>query len=347
MCVAPFVWSGAGDYPSRPRGGAQRWLVGGDDDAEVLRVQRSGLPFGERGGRVRRDPDAGVAEAGVEDVGAVAGRGHPGFDDRPGSGEPEGAPGDVLADDVTDLGAVDVAAGANSVQRGGPLGRDVREVVLAGHVFAVALGGVGEVDVGGQRALAVAGAFAVDQAEDGGADLFEVAGLGREVGVGARAGGERFRGGGFGGGGFGGNGVGRRGRPGGEGRGGGEGRPGEAGRTACGGRVGVQARGRRHGRRGEGGGCHTATSTRGCRNLSLGTEVCAALGPDAAIRVEVAGGVCGGSRTRGGGLPTLGSGAGPGHEADMIAGTYKTPRLQVPLGHSAATIDAEVANAIG
>jgi hypothetical protein len=241
MCVAPFAWSGAGDYPSRPRGGAARGLTGGEDDAEVLRVQRPGLALGERRGRMRTDPDAGVAKARVEDVGAVVGRGHPGADDRLGGGQPECAPGDVLADDVADLRAVDVAAGAHPVERGVPAGRDVREVVLAGHVFAVALRGAGELGVGRQGALAVARAFAVDQAEDRGADLFEVARLRREVGVRARARRGGFRGGGFCGVGFGRKGEGRRSRPGREGRAGGEGRPCEAGRPACRGRRGAQA----------------------------------------------------------------------------------------------------------
>ena len=58
------------------------------------------------------------AEARVEDVGAVSGRGHPGGDDRAGRGQPERAPADVLTDFVADLRAVDVAGGAHAAERG-------------------------------------------------------------------------------------------------------------------------------------------------------------------------------------------------------------------------------------
>ena len=240
MCVAPFAWSGAGDYPSRPRGGAARHIFGGEDHAEVLRVQRPRLALGERRRRVRGDADAGVAEAGVEDVGAVLGRGHPGAHDRLRGGEPEGAPGDVLADVVTDLRVVDVAARAHPVDRGASARCDVREVILAGHVFAVALRGAFESRIGRERALAVARAFPIDQAEDRGADLFEVARPRREVHVHARACRGGFRRGRFRG-----KGWGRRGRPGGEGDTARKRRPCPAGRPACGGRVGLRAEGRR------------------------------------------------------------------------------------------------------
>jgi len=183
----------AGGAPVRTRGrrgGAARLVaVGSDDGAEVLGVDRPGLAFGERGGGVRGDADAGVPVAGVEDVGAVPRRGHPGVDDRLRRRQPEGAPGDVLADFVADAGVGDVAGGAHPVGRGRAVGGDVGEVVLSDHFFGVALGGALELGVWPQRALAGGGAFAVDQAEDGGADFFEVARRRCQGGAGACAGG--------------------------------------------------------------------------------------------------------------------------------------------------------------
>ena len=168
-------------------------MPGGDDRAEVLGVERSGLSFGERGGRPRLDPDPGFAEGAGEDVGAVPGRGHPGVDDRPRRGQPHRAPGDVLADHIPVLRVGDVAAGADPLQRCFAVGRDVREVVLVGHVAAVLLRGVRELRIGRQRALAVSFAFLIDQAQHRGAHLFDVAGRGRQVGVraGGRGGGGR------------------------------------------------------------------------------------------------------------------------------------------------------------
>jgi hypothetical protein len=143
---------------------------------------------------MRRDADAGFAVVRVEDVRAVPGRGHPGGDDRLRGREPERAPRDVLADFVADLRAVDVAAGAHAIHGRLAVGREVREVVFAGHGFAVALRGAHELRVGRQGALAVRFAFAIDEAEGRFADRPEVAGLRGQVGVraGARgAGGHR------------------------------------------------------------------------------------------------------------------------------------------------------------
>jgi len=50
----------------------------------------------------------------------------------------------------------------------------VCEVVAEGHALGVALGGLRESRVGNERALAVDGAFMVDQAESCGADLLDV-----------------------------------------------------------------------------------------------------------------------------------------------------------------------------
>lgn len=171
--------------PGEVAGGA----AGRDDRAEVLRVEPAGLPFGHRGGRVRRDADAGFAVVRVEDVRAVTGGGHPGVDDRLRARQPQRAPGDVLADFVSDSRAVDVAARAHPVQRRFAVGGDVREVVLAGHVFAVALRGVRELRVGRQRALTVRFAFLIDQAEDRRADQAEIVRPRGQAGVRASAGG--------------------------------------------------------------------------------------------------------------------------------------------------------------
>ena len=62
------------------------------------------------------------------------------------------------------------------------------EVVLFGHVAAVRLCGVRELRVGHERALAVVFAFLVDQAQHRGAHLFDVALVGRQVGVGTGGG---------------------------------------------------------------------------------------------------------------------------------------------------------------
>jgi hypothetical protein len=114
--------------------------------------------------------------------------GHPGVDDRLRGGEPEGAPGDVLADQVPILGAGDVAAGADPIERSFAIRADVGEVVRVGHVHAVALRGAGELGVRDEGALAVAFAFLVDQAQHGGAHELDVARLRREVRVGTQAG---------------------------------------------------------------------------------------------------------------------------------------------------------------
>jgi hypothetical protein len=171
----------------RVSGGAARGVAGRDDRAEVLRVERAGLPFGERRRWTRLDADAGVAEGAVEDVGAVPGGGHPGVDGGLRRGQPHRAPGDVLADYIPGLRARQVAAGAHPVERRLAVGGDVGEVVFACHVAAVLLRGARELRVGRQRALAVAFAFLVDQAQHRGAHLQDVARVGGEVGVGTGA----------------------------------------------------------------------------------------------------------------------------------------------------------------
>jgi hypothetical protein len=159
-------------------------MPGGDDRAEVLGVERPGLPFGERGGRPRLDPDPGFAEGAVEDVGAVPGGGHPGAHDRLRRGQPHRAPRDVLAHHIAVLRVGEVAAGAHPVERRGAVGGGVGEVVPFGHVAAVSLRGARELRVGHERALTVVFAFLIDQAQHRGAHLFDIAGGGRQVGVG-------------------------------------------------------------------------------------------------------------------------------------------------------------------
>src|SRR5439155_12535510 len=101
--------------------------------------------------------------------------------------------GDVLADFIADPRAVDVAAGAHATEGRVAARPDVAEVVAEGHVLAVGLGGGVQVRVGRQRALPVAGPFAVDEAQGGGANPRDVVLRRREVGVeaGAAVGGGR------------------------------------------------------------------------------------------------------------------------------------------------------------
>ena len=159
----------------------------GHDDAEVLRVDRAGLPMGERRWRTRRDADAGFAVAGVEDVRAVPRRGHPRGDDRAGCRQVERSPGDVLADFEADARAGDVAGVAQSRQRRLTARPVVFEVVAEGHAHGVRLSGTAKPLVRSQRSLAVGGAFTVDQAQGGGADQREVGRGGVQAGVGAGA----------------------------------------------------------------------------------------------------------------------------------------------------------------
>ena len=137
--------------------------------------------------RLRRDADRGVAIAGVEDVGAVSRGGHPGGDDRVRGGQPQRAPGDVLADFIAQPCSCEVAAAAQAAGGGVAARPDVIEVVGRSHVVAVRLCGTGHVRVGAQRALSLAGAFTVDQAQRGGANAVEVRRCGHEVGIDARA----------------------------------------------------------------------------------------------------------------------------------------------------------------
>jgi len=137
---------------------------------------------------VGADANGGVAEAGVEDVGAVPPRGHPGCDDRTRSALPERAPANVLADFVTDPRAGDVASGAYAAERGFPLRPIVFEVVMKGHALAVGLSGPLQSRIGHQGRLTAIGPFPIDQAEDGGANEPDVALVGLQCRVGASAG---------------------------------------------------------------------------------------------------------------------------------------------------------------
>jgi len=65
----------------------------------------------------------------------------------------------------------------------------MREVVLAGHVFAVALGRPRELRIGHQGALAVRFAFLIDQAENRRTDQAQIFGPRSQVRVRAGAGG--------------------------------------------------------------------------------------------------------------------------------------------------------------
>src|ERR1700677_775976 len=132
----------------------------GDDDAEVLRVDATALVARQRARQARGDADGGVAEVRVEDVGAVARRGHPGGDDRAGSGVRERAPADVLADFVADVRAVDVSGGAHAHDGRFALRADVFEVVLGDHAVGVSLGEPSELQAYDERTLPLSESFA-------------------------------------------------------------------------------------------------------------------------------------------------------------------------------------------
>jgi hypothetical protein len=157
-------------------------LASADDGAEVLRIHPAALAFGERAGHSRGDADAGVAVGAVEDVGAVAGGGHPRFHDRTRSGVPQCAPGDVLAELVPVVAAWDEPAGADAHEQRLAAGAGVFEVVAGHHVVGVGCSRPHEQRIHDQRRIAVAGAFAVDQAQRRGAHAFEVFRSGFEIG---------------------------------------------------------------------------------------------------------------------------------------------------------------------
>src|ERR1700689_2674978 len=159
--ASPCNWSGRRSYIGRARASAA------DDHAEVLRVDGAGLSMCERGGGGRGHADAGFPVVGVEDVGAVARRGHPCGHDRARRGQPAGSPGDVLADFIADARARDVASRAYARQwrpSTGPAAPEVFEIVVDGHAVGVPLGGLSKSPVGSQAGLAMGDAFAIDQA---------------------------------------------------------------------------------------------------------------------------------------------------------------------------------------
>src|SRR6266516_4376700 len=155
------------------------------DGAEVLRVRRAGLAAAERGGHARRDADAGVAVARVEDVGAVPRRGHPARHYGRRRGLLQRAEGNVLADFPAAVDLREVTTGAQAVQRRAAAGAYVFEVVAEHHVGAVRLRGFVQVPVGLHRDLAARGAGAVDQAQHRGAHAVEVQLARNQAGVGA------------------------------------------------------------------------------------------------------------------------------------------------------------------
>src|SRR5271154_2721176 len=159
--------------------------------AEVLRVDRPGLAMAERIRQLAADAYRRVAEAPIEDVRAMPRRCHPRGDDRARGRQRSRAPGDVLADGVADVRAVDVAGGAYPAERRAAQGTDVVEVAAQGHALGVALGGPLQPPVLIERPLAMGGSFAVDQAEGRRADQLEVPPVWHEGGVGAAPAGTR------------------------------------------------------------------------------------------------------------------------------------------------------------
>jgi hypothetical protein len=129
----------------------------------------------------------GVVKAGVEDVRAVTRRGHPRGDHRPGRGQPQRAPADVLADFVADPGAEYVSGGAHPPEQRVPASVRVVEVVAKGHVPRVALGRPLQARVEPQRPLATDHPLPVDKAQGGGAHTAKVMRRGTKFGAGTGA----------------------------------------------------------------------------------------------------------------------------------------------------------------
>ena len=140
-------------------------------------VPRPGRP-GPRG-----NGQATVGVVRVEDVRQVVRRVDPGVDDRARRREVEGAPGDVLADDVAVARIRQVTGGLDAAERGVAGRAVVGEVVLGDHVVVVLLGRLLQVGVGRERRQSVLAADLVDEAQRGGLDDGDVGRVGRQVRV--------------------------------------------------------------------------------------------------------------------------------------------------------------------
>jgi hypothetical protein len=136
---------------------------------------------------MRGDAYSGVVKAGVEDVRAVTGRGHPRGDHRSGRGQPQRAPADVLADFVADPRTEYVSGGAHPPKQRVPLSVRVVEVVAKGHVPRVALGRPLQARVEPQRPLATDHPLPVDKAQGGGPHTTKVMRCGTKFGAGTGA----------------------------------------------------------------------------------------------------------------------------------------------------------------
>ena len=133
---------------------------------------------------MRGDAHGGVVKARVEDVRTVTGRGHPCGDHRPGRGQPQRAPADVLADFIADPRAEYVSGRAHPPEQRVPPSARVVEVVAKGHVPCVALGGPLQTCVERQRPLASDHSLPVDQAQSGGPHTDKVMRRGTKFGAG-------------------------------------------------------------------------------------------------------------------------------------------------------------------
>jgi hypothetical protein len=136
---------------------------------------------------MRGDAYGRVVETGVEDVRPVTGRGHPCADHRPGRGQPQRAPTDVLPDFVADPRVEDVSRRAHAPEQRVPASAGVIEVVAKCHVPRVALGGPLQASVERQRPLACNHPLPVDQAQGGGAHTAKVMRRGAKFGAGTGA----------------------------------------------------------------------------------------------------------------------------------------------------------------
>ena len=146
-----------------PAGAARGGARGALDDAE-LRHERGAAVAGAR--VAGDDAEADLAIRGHEDVGAVAGRVHPGGHDRLRAGELAGAPGEVLAD-PPGAAVRQVAGGADALGGLGAVAALVGEVAVGDHVVAVAEGGALQLAVDLQRGQAAVGALGVEEAQRG------------------------------------------------------------------------------------------------------------------------------------------------------------------------------------
>src|ERR671910_2514390 len=146
-------------------------------NAEVDRVGRA---RGVRDRHAEDHADAHLAERALEDVGAVAGRVHPGGEGAARRAVRAGAPGQVLAQHPAVVLA-DVLGAQDAVDHRDAVGRRVLEERVLDHVARVTERGLAQPLVLAQRRQVVLGTDLVVQAEDRGPDLAHVLARGLEI----------------------------------------------------------------------------------------------------------------------------------------------------------------------